>query len=149
MSHVYQTPAINSTGNVNDDQPPFLNAALLAETDLHITVLKRDVLRAIEEEMGRVRTADKYAARNIDLDIALYGDEVLGLVIDYEDGVTDLVVPDPDITQHAHLALPLADVAPDITHPLTGDTLSSIAATFDNDSMITVRDDIDLADLIE
>ncbi len=59
------------------DQPNFLNAAVLIETDLTAAELKEQVLQVIERELGRVRTADKNAPRTIDLDIALFGDQVL------------------------------------------------------------------------
>ncbi len=70
--------------------------------------------------MGRVRTADKFAPRPIDLDIAFYGDRVLE--------VAGKVIPDPDVLRFAHVAAPLADVAGDWIHPQTGQTLAEIAA---------------------
>jgi GTP cyclohydrolase I len=76
-------------------------------------------LREIEAALGRVRTADKYAARTIDLDLALYGQEVVS------DG--GLHIPDPDIVQQPHVVVPLADVAPGWRHPELGVTLSEIA----------------------
>ena len=91
-------------------QPPFFNAAALIETDLAPGALK-EALLAIEDSLGRVRTADKYAPRPIDLDIALYGQHILGL--------NGRHIPDPD--------LPLADVAPDWLHPELGLTLAEIA----------------------
>jgi len=55
---------------------------------------------------------DKNAPRTIDIDIALFNDEVL----------------DPEISIRAHLAVPLAEVAPDYRHAPSGKTLSQIAA---------------------
>jgi 2-amino-4-hydroxy-6-hydroxymethyldihydropteridine diphosphokinase len=66
--------------------------------------LKRALLE-IEARLGRVRQADKYAARTIDLDIAMYGLQVIDLEGRH--------IPDPDIARHPHVAVPLADVAPD------------------------------------
>lgn len=80
------------------------------------------MLRAIEAVLGRVRTADKNAPRPIDLDIALWGDRVI------EDRAAGLVIPDPDILRWPHVAVPLADVAPDWVHPADGRTLAAIAA---------------------
>jgi 2-amino-4-hydroxy-6-hydroxymethyldihydropteridine diphosphokinase len=115
VSPVYETRPVGKT-----DQPNFLNAAALIETDLPAAELKRQVLRAIEAELGRVRTEDKNAPRTIDLDISLYGDQVLEL-----DGRH---IPDPEILRRPHVARPLADLAPHYRHPETGQTLLEIAA---------------------
>lgn len=114
VSPVYETPPVGTTA-----QPNFLNAAALVETDLPPADLKAQVLAAIEEELGRVRTADKNAPRTIDLDIALFGDQVLD--------VGNRHIPDPYILKHPHLARPLADLAPRLRHPETGETLEEIA----------------------
>lgn len=114
VSPVYETQPVGTT-----DQPSFLNAAALIETHLTPAELKTQVLQAIEEELGRVRTADKNAPRTIDLDISLFGDEVLE--------VENRHIPDPEILQFAHIARPLADLAPHQRHPETGQTLLEIA----------------------
>ena len=57
--------------------PPFLNAAVRVETDLLPRALKRDLLRPLEAAMGRVRSGDPNAPRQIDIDLSLYGDLVL------------------------------------------------------------------------
>ncbi len=114
VSPVVETAPVGTT-----DQPNFLNAAALIETNLTAAELKARVLQDIEQELGRVRTADKNAARTIDLDIALFGDQVLQ--------VGTRRIPDPDILKYAHIAVPLADLAPQQRHPETGQTLSDIA----------------------
>jgi 2-amino-4-hydroxy-6-hydroxymethyldihydropteridine diphosphokinase len=116
-SHVYQSAPLDAAGRPVADQGYFLNAAVLIETDQLPAALKFDVLRPIEAAMGRARTADKYAPRPIDLDIALYGRRVFD----------DLAIPDPEIATRAHVALPLSDLAPGYIHPLTGQTLAAIA----------------------
>jgi len=140
VSQVYETAAVNAAGRADPDQPAFLNAAVAIETDLEPVPLKYEVLRAIEAEMGRVRGEDKFAPRVIDLDIALYGDLLLQL--DTDD--THLILPDPDILERAHVALPLADLAPDLIHPTAGQTLAQIAATFAGYSTIRPRPEIHL-----
>jgi 2-amino-4-hydroxy-6-hydroxymethyldihydropteridine diphosphokinase len=100
------------------EQPLFFNAAALIETRLGPVNLKA-MLLTIEANLGRVRNGDKYAPRPIDLDIALYGQQILELHGRH--------IPDPDILSLPHLALPLADVAPDWTHPELGLTLQEIA----------------------
>ncbi len=115
LSPVYESAPVGGAPN----HPHYFNAAALVETDLTPSAL-RDTLRAIERDLGRVRTADKHAPRTIDLDIALYGDQILT--------VEDKHIPDPDISVFPHLALPLADIAPGWRHPQTGLTLREIAA---------------------
>jgi 2-amino-4-hydroxy-6-hydroxymethyldihydropteridine diphosphokinase len=114
VSPVYETTPVGNT-----EQPNFLNAAALIETDLTAAELKAQVLQVIEGELGRVRTEDKNAPRTIDLDIALFGDQVLDLGQRH--------IPDPDILKCPHIAVPLADLAPTMRHPETGQTLQEIA----------------------
>lgn len=114
LSDFYWTKALGPDG-----QPDFLNGACRIETDLSARTLKFDVLRTVERRLGRIRTADRFAPRTIDLDLALYGDETL-----CED---ELVVPDPDIRNRPFLAVPLSELAFD--HVVPGDqiTLGRIA----------------------
>lgn len=105
VSAVYQTPPV---GNPND--PPFLNAAVLIETELLPAAL-RGRLRRIEAALGRKRTADPNAPRTIDLDILLYEGEP----------------PDSDLYKYPHAAIPAAEVAGDWRLP-EGKTVSALAA---------------------
>jgi 2-amino-4-hydroxy-6-hydroxymethyldihydropteridine diphosphokinase len=98
----------------------FLNAAAELLTDLAPESFKREVCGAIEKALGRVRDpGDRNAPRTIDMDIALWNDAVME--------VLGTPVPDPDILRYLHAALPLADLAPDLRHPVDGRTLASIA----------------------
>jgi dihydroneopterin aldolase / 2-amino-4-hydroxy-6-hydroxymethyldihydropteridine diphosphokinase len=130
VSPVYETLPVGKT-----DQPNFLNAAALIETDRPPEDLKSGVLQPIERALGRRRSADKNAPRTIDLDIALYGARVVELGPRH--------VPDPDILHYAHLARPLADLAPTLQHPETGETLHEIALRL-AEGGLTPRPDIDL-----
>jgi 2-amino-4-hydroxy-6-hydroxymethyldihydropteridine diphosphokinase len=130
VSPVYETLPVGTT-----DQPNFLNAAALIETDLSPEVLKGDVLQPIERRLGRRRTADKNAPRTIDLDIALYGQRVFD--------VGERRIPDPDILRFPHLAHPLAELAPTLVHPETGETLGDIALHL-GDVGLTPRPDVAL-----
>jgi len=113
-SPVYETAPVGNT-----DQARFLNAAVLIETDLTAADLKTRVLQIIEQQMGRVRTEDKNAPRTIDLDIALFGEQVLDLGLRH--------IPDPDMTRYPHIAVPLAALAPTMRLPEDGRTLEEIA----------------------
>ncbi len=88
-------------------QPRFLNCVLELETDLTPRELKYGVLRRVERDLGRVRTDDKYAPRTIDLDLIVYHD------FSFRDD--ELRIPDPEILARAFLAVPLAELAPDLT----------------------------------
>ncbi len=92
ISNVYRTPPVG-----NPDDPPFLNGAVLVETESSAEELRERVLRRIESELGRVRTSDPNAPRTIDLDLVLYEGEE----------------PSPDLFDYAHVAIPVAEVAPD------------------------------------
>jgi 2-amino-4-hydroxy-6-hydroxymethyldihydropteridine diphosphokinase len=118
VSGVYESAAVGGQG----EQPIFSNAAVAVWTDLTPAAL-RGRLRSIETEMGRVRVADKFAPRPIDLDIALYDDLIAH--------VNGSEIPDPDIERHAHVALPLAEIAPDAIHPMNGRSLRFIVEALD------------------
>ncbi len=114
VSPIYETQPVGGDPN----QSAYFNAAVLVKTGLSPVALK-ETLRKIEQALGRVRTADKYAPRTIDLDIALYDEQVFDLEGRH--------IPDPDIAKYAHMAWPLADLAPYWTHPELGVTLVEIA----------------------
>lgn len=121
-SPIYESVPVGPDGQPLDQQP-YHNGAIWVETALSIDEL-RTLLRGIEMELGRTRHANKFAARTIDIDIALYGDAV---------AQTDLyTIPDPDVVRFAHLAQPLADIAPDWIHPTQNKTLRQIASSLDH-----------------
>jgi len=84
------------------DQPDFVNAAAALRTTLHARELL-DALLAIERAHGRVREFPN-APRTLDLDIALYGDQVIE--------TPGLSVPHPRLHQRAFVVVPLAEIAP-------------------------------------
>jgi len=122
VSSVYETAPVG-----NPHQESFLNAAVVVETPLSAEALKRDVLMPIEDRLGRRRTADRNAPRTIDIDIALFNEEVL----------------DPEIATRSHLAVPLAEVAAAYRLPPIGKTLSEVAAGLPHAS-IRRRSDLSL-----
>lgn len=115
VSSVYETPPIG-----DEDQPLFWNASVLIETKLDAMSFKRDVLGHLEEMLCRERTADRNAPRTIDADITLFNQEVFDLDDTHH-------VPDPDLLKFRHVAVPTAEIAPDLKHPETGETLKEIA----------------------
>jgi 2-amino-4-hydroxy-6-hydroxymethyldihydropteridine diphosphokinase len=121
ISSVYET---TPEGYV--DQDDFLNMAVAIKTSYPIEDFKRIALDSIEQELHRVRDPQNVnAPRTIDLDIALWGRQVL----DY--GEKPWHIPDINITRYAFVAIPLAEIAPQFVHPESGQTLADIAARFE------------------
>lgn len=115
VSAVYETAPVGNPGD-----PAFFNAAVALETALQPAELKTQVLAAIEQRLGRQRSADPNAPRTIDIDISLFDNAVLDLGKRH--------IPDPELLRYPHIAVPLADLDPDYRHPETGETLAQIAA---------------------
>lgn len=113
VSRVYETPALGA-----NDAPSFFNGAVWLKTALAPHALRNE-LRAVEHALGRVRTADKFAPRPIDLDLVLYGEVTL------DDGEWKL--PDPDIFERGFMARALAQLNPDYVIPPDGPTLAELA----------------------
>lgn len=90
------------------DAPPFLNAAAEIETTLDAHALL-DRLMKIEREMGRVR-GERNAPRPIDLDILLYGGQVIR--------TESLTVPHPRMHERRFVLQPLAEIAGGVVHPV-------------------------------
>ena len=118
VSAVWQTAPIGFT-----DQPDFLNAVVLLETPLSARALREQVIVQIEQNLNRVRTANKNAPRTIDIDIMLFNHDVLSM--------DQRRIPDPEVLERPFVAIPLAEIAPDYVHPQTGQTLEQIADKFD------------------
>ena len=113
VSTFYLTPPIG-----RPEQDVYRNGVFCVGTSVSPRELKFEILREVEQRLGRVRSDDAFAARTIDLDLALYGD----CVIDEE----DLRVPDPDIRTRAFVAFPLIELAPTLELPDTGERLAEV-----------------------
>ena len=122
VSTVYLTEPVGC-----QDQASYYNCVIEVETDVGPQDFKCRVLLPIETSLGRTRTADRYAARTIDLDLILYGDLVVNQ--------TGLVLPDPDIVHRAFLAAPLCELAPDLVLPGSGRSVRDIAAELSRQGM--------------
>lgn len=110
VSSLYDTEPVGEV-----DQPNFLNAAVMVDTELDARTLLWNLM-LVEKRLGRVRT-QHWGPRTIDLDLLLYGDEII------ED--EDLRVPHPEITRRSFVLVPLVELEPRLVHPGTGEPLVS------------------------
>jgi 2-amino-4-hydroxy-6-hydroxymethyldihydropteridine diphosphokinase len=111
VSALYETEAWGVT-----DQPPFLNQAIALQTTLSPQALLERIL-AIEIKLGRIRD-QKYGPRTIDIDILLYGQEVIN-----EPG---LVIPHPHLPNRRFALECLNDIASSFVHPVLHKSISTL-----------------------
>jgi 2-amino-4-hydroxy-6-hydroxymethyldihydropteridine diphosphokinase len=128
VSSVWQSPPADGSA-----QPDYWNAAVRIRTDLSPEDLISKVISPVEQSLGRKRSADPFAARTIDIDLALYDEET--------GQYSGKHLPHPDILRRAYFALPLAEISPDKIHPGTGESLRTIAARMKGET-IRRREDI-------
>ena len=104
---------------VGFDGPDFFNLAVAIDTDLEPVALN-DWLHALEDRHGRRRDVPRFSSRTLDVDIVLYDDLVM-------QGEGHLELPRSEL-KHAFVLKPLADIAPDAVHPISGKTLATLWA---------------------
>jgi 2-amino-4-hydroxy-6-hydroxymethyldihydropteridine diphosphokinase len=121
QSRIYETPAWGY-----EDQPAFLNMVVQAETDLEPRLLLTR-LKSLEVDLGRTPTFH-WGPRLIDIDILFYGDLVLN--------TPELVIPHPRLQERAFVLVPLADLAPDLLHPVLHQTVAQLLASVDTSAII-------------
>ena len=105
------------------DQPDYLNAAVVLETTLDAETLL-DNTQCIELQQGRVRKAERWGPRTLDLDIMLFGHEVIN--------TERLTVPHYDMKNRGFMLWPLFEVAPDLTFP-DGSSLQAVLQNLNAD----------------
>lgn len=108
LSSFYRTPPLGP-----QDQPDYLNAAVALETTLTPEELL-DHTQRIELQQGRVRKAERWGPRTLDLDIMLFGDAVIH--------TERLTVPHYDMKNRGFMLWPLFEIAPELAFP-DGETL--------------------------
>jgi 2-amino-4-hydroxy-6-hydroxymethyldihydropteridine diphosphokinase len=123
VSRFYRTPAWP-----NRADPPFVNAVAAVATSLEPKLLM-ELLHAIETAYGRTRGV-KNAPRSLDLDLIDYAGRV-------EDGPP--ILPHPRLSERAFVLVPLADIAPNWRHPVTGRSLAELIGSLPGDAVAEVR----------
>jgi 2-amino-4-hydroxy-6-hydroxymethyldihydropteridine diphosphokinase len=116
VSSIYESEAVGFTGDV------FYNLVVGFDSDLDVKAVAK-LLRQIELDNGRTRDSRKFAARTLDLDLILYGDLIVN------DG--RLQIPRDEIEHYAFVLEPLAEIAPDMKHPISGLSYAELWEQFD------------------
>lgn len=124
VAKVESVSSIWETKSVGYDGANFLNVCVLLITNLQPDGLKEKILRPIENQVGRVRTENRYAPRTIDIDIILFNETPHNL----------------ETWNHAFVIVPLAELLPNFVHPLEAKSLVEVAKQ--NQVWIMKRDDV-------
>jgi 2-amino-4-hydroxy-6-hydroxymethyldihydropteridine diphosphokinase len=115
LSSLYETEPVGY-----HDQPAFLNAVVALETQLEPLPLLRELL-AIERELGRDRSRGPLKGpRTLDLDLLVMGDWIVA--------GEELSLPHPALAQRRFVLAPLAEIAPELRHPESKQTMAELLA---------------------
>ena len=111
---------------IGDVGPNFLNACVLFVANADMAQLADAVVRPIERALGRVRGADKFAPRTIDVDIVMFDGSPMRL----------------EEWTHAYIVVPMAELLPDLYHPVTQEPLHAAARRARQSTWMLARPDV-------
>ncbi|AOE49150.1 2-amino-4-hydroxy-6-hydroxymethyldihydropteridine diphosphokinase [Kangiella sediminilitoris] len=114
VSHVYESEAVGFEGD------NFLNLVASARTQMTISQVDH-AFKRIEKQAGRVRGGEKFSNRTLDIDLLLYDDIVCEKPIR---------LPRDEVLYHAFVLQPLAEIAPNLVHPVEGKTYETLWQAF-------------------
>ncbi|UZH56203.1 2-amino-4-hydroxy-6-hydroxymethyldihydropteridine diphosphokinase [Salinimicrobium tongyeongense] len=130
VSKVYETPAMGFEGGA------FLNACIAVETRFKPRKILKQLLE-IEKKLGRERKPGSgYQNRPIDLDILLFGDEIITS--------EELTVPHPQMHQRDFVLAPLADIASEVKHPLKKLSVNALFDTLEKSDLKLISEELQL-----
>ncbi len=128
VSPAYETDPVGLLG-----QPRFINCVVRARTALSPRELHERV-KAIERALGRQPSAQRHGPRPIDIDILLMDSAVV------DDRETGLRVPHPEMARRGFVLVPLADLAPDLVHPVLQKTIAELRDEVGSEGVRPVAD---------
>lgn len=120
VSSIYESEAVGFTGD------SFHNLIVGFDSGLDVKTVAKQ-LRQIELDHGRSRNSEKFSPRTLDLDLILYGDIIIN------DG--RLQIPRDEIERYAFVLEPLAEIAPNLKHPVSQITYEELWSNFDKTTL--------------
>ena len=128
ISSLYETEPVGY-----EEQAKFLNGAVAIETCLSPHTLLQ-TLKQIEADVGR-QNRTRWGPREIDMDILIYGDICLRF--------PDLVIPHPEMHLRRFVLAPLAEIAPNLLHPVFNQTIQTLLKRLEDDKSVVKAEDYD------
>ncbi|VAW58140.1 2-amino-4-hydroxy-6-hydroxymethyldihydropteridinepyrophosphokinase [hydrothermal vent metagenome] len=116
LSSVYESESVGFKGE------NFYNMVIVLHTDEDVWLVSQ-ALRQIEDAHGRDRSGPKFASRTLDLDLLLYDNQIIN--------ENNLQIPRNEILERAFVLWPMAEVAPDLRHPVVKQRYAELWQAFD------------------